>query len=265
MIAILKWALWRRRWFIFWWALGVMSYMALVLLAYPSFRGQAATLNNSLNQLPQAVRSLVADTNNFLSPIGYMSSNVYYLLLPLLFGILTIGLGSSLLARDEADHTLELVLSRPISRGRVLVARALAGLVITAAVLVATIIATVLFAWMINLGISYLRLAAVTLMAARMALIFGALAFMLAAFGRMGRVISVGVPTLLFVVSYLFTSLAGTVHWLKWPAKLLPYQYFHPSEILAGNYNWPDAFGMVATILVLGIISYLAFRKRDIA
>lgn len=265
MIPIIIWTLRRRRWYIFWWVLGVSAYMALVVLAYPPFRDQAATLNESLNQLPEALRSLVADTNNFLSPIGYMSSNAYYLVLPLIFGILTIGLGSSLLARDESNHTLELVLSRPVSRGQVLAARALAGLAIVASVLVVTALVTIATAWAIDLKIPYLHLAAATVFAARLALIFGALAFLLAAIGRVGRAASIGVPTLLFAASYLFTSLSGAVHWLRWPAKLLPYHYYHPADVLDGHYHWPEAFGMVGTVVVLGLLSYLAFRRRDIS
>jgi len=264
MMPIFMWTLWRRRWSIFWWSLGVAAYMALIIAVYPSFRDQSAALNNSLNQLPQTVKSLVADTDNFLSPVGYMSSNAYYLMLPIIFGVLGIGLGSSLLAKDEQDHTLELVLSRPVSRGTLLAGRVLAGMAIVFIVAAATSLVTILFAWFANLGIPYLHLAETTGMAALLTLIFASLVFALTAFGKSARIMSTGLPTLLLIASYLFTSLSGTVGWLKWPSRLLPYHYYHPAEILTGSSDWHEALGMTIAVLVFAALSYIGFRRRDI-
>lgn len=265
MIPIIRWGLWQRRWFIFWWAVGVAAYMMLVVFVYPSFRDQAASLNHSLNQLPQAVKSLIADTGNYLSPVGYMSSNAYYLMLPIIFSVLSIGLGSSLIAHEEQDHTLELVLSRPVSRGKVLIGRAITGICIMLSVMLATAAVTILSAWAIGLHIPLVRLLLATAMAARMALVFGALAFMLSAFGKAARAASIGIATLALISGYLFASLSGTVHWLSWPAKLLPYHYYHPSEILNGNSNWNNAVGMIIVVLIFGVLSYIGFRRRDIS
>jgi ABC-2 type transport system permease protein len=265
MIPIISQTLWQKRWFVFWWAIGMAAYMALVVIAYPPFRDQAATLNDTFNQLPATVKSLVADTNNFFSPAGYMSANAYYLMLPIVFSVLSIGLGSSLIARDEQDHTIELILSRPVARGTLLLGRAFAGLAIVVAVMLFTAVVTIGFAALVNLHIPLVRLLLATALGARISLIFGALAFMFTAFGKATRVASIGVSTLLLIASYLFTSLSGTVHWLRWPAKLLPYNYYHPAEVLNGTLHWHESVGMIATVLVFGILSYVGFRRRDIS
>ncbi len=265
MIPILTRTLWQRRWYILWWSVGVAAYMALVVGVYPPFRDQAATLNHTFSSLPQAAKSLIADTNNFFSPEGYLSANAYYLMLPIIFGIVCIGLGSSLLARDEQDHTLELLLSRPVSRGRVLVARALAGLCILAVIALSTSAATMVLAWLVKLHIPLAWLAEATVMSAGLALIFGALAFMFTALGRGARAASVGIATLLLFASYLFTSLSGTVHWLSWPAKLLPYNYYHPTDVLAGKGNWNEAIIILVVVILFGAVSYIGFRRRDIS
>lgn len=256
----------QRKWFIFWWTVGIVAYMALVIAVYPSFRHQAAALNDSLNQLPDTVKSLVSDTGNFLSPVGYLSSNAHYLLLPLLFGVLAIGLGSSLLAKDEQAHTLELILSRPVRRSTVLFGKAVAGAAIVAGVALAASIATMILSWAVNLELSLWRVGAATMMSAFLALLFGVVAYTFTAFGRAARLASVGTATLLFAASYLFTSLAGTVRWLRWPAKLLPYNYYHPAEILGGTNNGGfTALGFAAIIAVLCVAAWVGFRRRDIA
>lgn len=265
MMPVIARTLWQRRWYIFWWSVGIAAYMALVIGAYPPFRDQAATLNKTFSSLPQAAKSLIADTNNFFSPEGYLSANAYYLLLPILFGIVCIGLGSSLLARDEQNHTLELILSRPISRGKVLAARAITGLCALAVIVLATTLATVIFARLVNIHISLARLAEATVMSAGLALMFGALAFMFTAIGKSARAASVGIATLLLIASYLFTSLSGTVHWLRWPAKLLPYNYYHPTDILAGKSNWHEVIIILVVVILFGAVSYIGFRRRDIS
>jgi hypothetical protein len=131
--------------------------------------------------------------------------------------------------------------------------------------ILATTVATLVFAWLINLDIPFVWLAAATGTAALVTLVFGALAFMLTAMCRAARAASVGIATLLLIGSYLFTSLSGTVTWLRWPARLLPYHYYHPADILAGNYHWPEAIGMLAVIVIFGAVSYIGFRRRDIS
>src|SRR5689334_7372645 len=127
---ILKWTIWQRRWSIIWWCIGILAFVALELGVYPSIRSQAGELNQTLHHLPDSVKSLFGLTEDPFSPIGYLNSRLYYLLLPLMLSILAIGLGSSLIAREEGDGTLELLLARPISRGRLLLAKAFAGFMV---------------------------------------------------------------------------------------------------------------------------------------
>ena len=239
--------------------------MALTIAAYPPFRDEAASLNASLEQLPDVVKSLVSDTGDFFSPAGYMSSQVYYLVLPIVLAILAIGLGSSLLARDEESHTLELLLSRPVSRGRVLAAKALVGLCVLGIVTAVTLVTTLIGAGMINLGLAVQDIVNATLMAALLALLFGALAFMLTAMGSALRAASIGLSALVMLGSYLMTSLSSTVAWMETPSKFLPYHYYHPADLLAGDFIARDAIGLGAVAVAFGIISYVAFRRRDIA
>ena len=84
MRAVLSWTIWQRRWSWLFWTLGVCAFIVLSLSFYASFRGQAAQLNEVLNNLPQTARSLFTDNADFLSPEGFLSARLYYLLLPLL-------------------------------------------------------------------------------------------------------------------------------------------------------------------------------------
>jgi len=255
-----------RKWSTIWWIVGIGAFIALVMAIYPSFRDSSAQLDKSLQNIPASARNLFTDTSDFLSPVGYLSSQCYYLIVPLLFSFLAIGLGSSLLARDEQNKTLELLLARPVSRSRLLLSKAAAGLIILIVVgLVTAVLGAVLVHFIDFPGVRALGVFFVTLMCLDFALLFGALAFALTAFGRFGRGMAIGLSTLLALAGYIFSSLDKTVAWLTWPARFLPFHYYHPADMLrSGRLTGPEALGMLIVSVILFLLALLAFRRRDI-
>lgn len=264
MKPILTWTLWQRRASIVWWSLGVAFFVVLTLAFYASFRDQAAQLNQVLDRLPSAARSLFAgDNSSLLSPEGFLNARLYYLMLPLLLGILAIGLGSSLVAKEEDDGTLELLLARPVSRARLLAAKALAGFFIVAAVSLVALVTTLIVCRLVQLNEPVSRIILANFLCLLLSLLFGAIAFCLTTIGR-ARSWSIGLSVLIALGGYIIASLESTVHWLHQPAKILPYHYYRPNDILQGNFVWQNAVGFLAAIAALGFISWLAFRQRDL-
>ncbi|MBI4034468.1 ABC transporter permease subunit [Candidatus Saccharibacteria bacterium] len=263
MMAIVKWTLWQRRWAIFWWSLGIAVLIVLNIGLYPSFHDQSA-LNQQLQSLPEAARSLFSDTSDFFSPQGYLSSQIFYLMLPLLLGILTIGLGSSLVAKEEDSGTLELLLSRPVSRGKLLAAKAFSGLLIALIVAAVALISSLVMAKAVNIGVPLPNIVMATATTAVLAILFGALALTITTLGRSARLASLGLTALVALGSYIVTSLSNIAGWLDWPSRLLPYHYFKPGDILYGQYHWPNLIGLLAAVAVLMFIAWRAFRRRDL-
>jgi ABC-2 type transport system permease protein len=265
MLALVRTELMRRKWSIMWWTIGVVGYISIVILVYQTFRGSSAQLDASLKNIPASARELFTDTSSFLSPVGYLSSQAYYLLMPLLFSCLAIGLGASLIAGEERDHTIELLLSRPISRAKLLVGKALAGLGILLFVgLISAIVASIEAALVKFSGVHAVDVFLVTLMSLLMSAVLGAIAFALTLFGRFGRSSGIGIAALIGLASYLFSSLDKTVHWLSWPAKILPFHYYHPADILRGHFAAWTAICYCLAVLILCFAGYLGFRRRDI-
>ncbi|MGH7194001.1 MAG: ABC transporter permease, partial [Candidatus Saccharimonadales bacterium] len=229
MLPIVRWTLWQRRWSIFWWIIGIISLVVVTLAFYPTIRDQAAQLNKSFGGLSNSALALFGGTD-FFSPVGYLNSQLIYLMLPLLLAILGIGLGSSLIGREEADGTIELLLGRPVSRTRLLVAKALAG---GLNLLVVTVIGSaviMLMAQVVNIGIPLGDIAAACFACFMLVLTFSGLAFLLSATGR-GRAAALGISVVYALGGYIIGSLAMTVHWLKNPSLVFPYHYYRSADI----------------------------------
>lgn len=267
MIPIIRWTLWERRWFMLWWAVGISAFMIINLVFYPTFRDQAAQLNEALSHLPPAAKSLFAGSGSFSisTPEDFLSGRVFYLMLPLLLSILSIIVGSSLISKEENSGTLELLISRPVSRGRLIAAKALAGVTILAVISLAALIATLVVGQLVDINVSVVNIEVATLAAAILSLVFGSIAFAITTLGHSARAASAGAAAFVALASYIIVSLAAVVGWLEWPSKVLPHNYYRPSDILYGNYGWRNTLGLLIISLILGIVAWWAFRRRDIA
>lgn len=264
MSALIKWTLWQRRWAIFWWAVGVLIFIVLNLAFYPSVRDQTSQLNQSFNQVPESAKVFISDTGDFFSPQGYLSSQVFYLMLPMLLTILAVNLGSSLIAKEENDGTLELLLSRPITRLKLLAAKAAAGILILLIVGLIALVSIVILSWLVDINVGLGDIARASLMSIILALLFGAISFFVTTLGRTARLASIGIAVLVALGGYIISSLASIVSWMQWPAKVMPYHYYRPGDILGGHFSLPNALGILGVTIVLGILSWIAFRRRDI-
>src|SRR3989344_2857777 len=264
MIPIIKWTLWQRRWSTIWWCIGITAFITLELSVYSSIRGQADQLNEALKSLPDTVRSLFGSQDLF-SPVGYLNSRVFYLLLPLMLSVLTIGLGSSLIAREESDGTLELLLGRPISRGKLVLSKLISGLIIVIAVALVALVVMLILVKIVDLDVPLSNVAVAALLASLLSLLFGTLAFAIASLGRFGRGASIGLASLIGLGGYIISSLESSVNWLGYPAKALPYHYYNPTAALNGDRPWMVTGVYSLIILVLCLIAWLALRRRDIS
>lgn len=263
MAPVIKWTLWQRRWSTFWWCVGIVGLIVLTLALYPTIRDQAAQLNKSFGSLSHSTLALFGGTD-FFSPVGYLNSQLIYFTVPLLLAILSIGLGNSLIGREEADTTLEALLARPVSRTRLLNAKAFAGILNLFFVTLVGTAATILLAKLVNMGIPLGFIGEACFACFMLVLTFGAVAFLLSATGR-GRAASLGIAVVYAIGGYIIGSLSSTVHWLKDPSLIFPYHYYRTADILRGTFDWSSIFFFAAFTVGCGILAWLSFRRRDLS
>jgi ABC-2 type transport system permease protein len=246
-----------------WWSIGVFAMVLINMIFYPSFKDQAETLQKSFDNLPDAAVQLFGGSTDFFSAIGFLNSQIFFLTLPLVLGILAIGLGSSLIGKDEQDLTIESLLARPVPRSKLLLAKASAGLIILTVVSLAGLVTIILTAWFVDLAVPAKLMFLANLACFLLVLSFGAVAFLLSSIGR-ARGAGIGIATFVAFGGYLISSLAGTVSWLEVPAKAFPFHYYQPEAILRQTFSWNNLYFFIGVILICAIASWFSFRRRDI-
>ncbi len=263
MKSILSWTLGMRKRGTIGWSIGVAALVFINMIFYPSFKNDAEELQKSFENLPEAALGLLGGSNDFFSPIGFLNSQIYFLMLPLLLIILAINLGSNLLAREEQDGTIELLLARPVSRSRLLLGKAAAGCVILFVVSVVGLLATLVVGKAVGLEVAATSIIAASFACFLLALSIGAIAFCLSAFGK-ARKASYGIAAIAALGGYLVVSLAGTVDWLAGPSRVFPFHYYQSESILRGDYNWLNILFFVGVIMAAWLLARRAFNNRDI-
>ena len=263
MNSIIKWTIQQRKLSIIWWCLGMTFFVFLTLIFYPSFKQDAAELEKTFENIPDAALQLLGGSTDFFSPIGYINSQIYFIMLPLLLGIVAIGQGSSIVAKEEQDKTIEGLLARPVSRSKLLLSKAFSAIAILTIITAVSHLAIVIVASIVSLDVSIYAMTQATFVCYLMCLSFGSVAFLLTATGK-AKGASVGVATFIAFGGYIIASLAGTVSWLSAPSKLFPFNYYNPEAILRGSFNWNNIWYFVGVTVLCGILSWLAFRRRDI-
>lgn len=260
---IVKFELKNRQLSILCWAIGIVFMIILTLGFYPSFKEQSVQLQKAFTNIPDSALSLLSDTHDFFSPVGYLSSQLFYAVLPMILGILGISLGSTLLAKEEKDSTIELILSRPISRTKLLFSKLMSGGLILSIIGSVLTLSLIIIVTVVDIEVSRRNIALTSAVCLLMTATFAMIAFLISVTGRT-RVASIGIATMYALGGYIIGSLSGVVGWLKWPAKIFAFTYYKPAELLTSSYNWANTLFFIAIILFCGVISWIIFYRRDL-
>lgn len=263
MIAVLLWELSRRKMFTFWWTIGVTGLVSLTVLSYLAVKDQAQEFNQAFGELSDSAGSFFGG-NDLFSPVGYLSSQIYFITLPILLLILVLTLVSSLMNRDENDTTVELTLARPISRRRLLLAKAMAGTIIAAIVYVVSYVVTALCVALVDIDISQANILLTHTLSFVFSLSFGVIMFALIAVSRLTKKVAGFVAIFVSFGGYILSSLAGVVDQFKDLVKIFPYYYYDTEEMLRGNVETGLVVYLVAVVVLSVVIAAVGYSRRDI-
>lgn len=263
MNAVIMWELKRRRWFVLWWTIGIAALIAITVLAYKAIGHDAAKLNSSFDSISSSAGGFFGGSD-FFSPIGYLSSQIYYILLPIMIIIMATTLASGLMNRDENDSTVEYTLARAMSRRRLLLAKAIVGLVVITAVCALTYAVTVATVQFAGIHIGQWDLLVTHVLSFAFSASFGVIAFALMAASQLTRKVATSVAIILAFGGYVVSSLAGLVHWLETPAKFMPYHYYDTVGLLGGHVGRGLIIYIVGITILAAIVATVGYSRRDI-
>jgi ABC-2 type transport system permease protein len=248
-----------------WWVVGSVLYALVIVATFPSVRGQDE-LNQLMEDYPPELLALFAGgetTFDLTSAADYLNSQLFALVVPLLLVILAVGFGASTIAGEEERGTLELVMSYPLPRSRVVLEKAcvLAALVVVLAA--ATYLATFGLGLAFDVEVTLANVVVSFVGQVLLGVAFGLLALAVGAY-RGSRGLAIAVAAGVAGASYLLGSLAPVVSWLE-PAKWIsPFYYATGENPLANGIPAWHLLVLVASCGTALAAAVTFFVRRDL-
>jgi ABC-type transport system involved in multi-copper enzyme maturation permease subunit len=244
-------------------AAGLVALMLVATSTYEAFGG-AQVLSQFVNRMPRGMRTMLGG-ENLLTPAGYFSTIFFHPLLLVFQGGAAIALVTRL-AQDVETHAVELLLSRPVTRVELALARYLAALAGVAAVIACGAVAF--------LCGRALTPAVQELEAMRVIATFGYDLLLWAAITSVGFVATclssargqaVSWAVGFAALSYLVNVIGQLWKPMDAARRASVFYYFRPGMALAGSPPPAGYLALLAGVAVAGVLLGLyAFRRRDI-
>lgn len=246
----------------FWWSVALALTVVATVAFWPAFRG-ASGISQAIDTLPGPVVEAFG-LQDFGSPAGFLRGNLYELLVPLLFSVAAVALVNGQTASDEAAGRLELMLSQPVERGTLFLARVASCLIALGSVVGVTIIVQLAMDTIADVAVAPDYIVATAVLCGLLALFFGSVSYLIACLRpRPSLVLATGIG--LTLAGYLVGALFEISTVLSAWKVISPWQW-----ALGGNpLEQPTDAWRFAILIVLGVvlaaIGTIVVGRRDVA
>jgi ABC-2 type transport system permease protein len=251
------------RWPTFWVSLGCGAMTAYFAILFPTYKS-IIDLNSILEKMGPAAKLLGASMGDASTLIGFLHIELFSMILPAAMVAFAAGAASGFTAGEESRGTIDMLLSYPVSRTRLVLEKSVA---IVLACIVAAAVTGVLAIIGARISSSDLPpgpLAAALTMMTLLGLAFGAMAlFISATTGNRGA--SIGIVVALMIAMYLVDALANIVDGLNTIRPLSLFKYYTGGDPLRNGLNVGDAAVLAVVAGVFLILAVVAFERRDLA
>jgi ABC-2 type transport system permease protein len=242
------------------WMLGFAGVAALYTSSYAILDPE--TIQGALTGIPAEIIEAMGWAN-MGTPTGYLGSTVFGIVGPILMVVFAIGMGSRLIAGDEESGTLEVIVSHPVTRTRLLVERSIA-LVLVCLAAAAVVLATVLLVGsLVGLDAPVGPVVAASANLGLLGVAIGALAILVGGLtGRRALVMAVG--AVVAVVGYAgstFLVMAEGLEWLRW---ISLFHYYDGPGVLESGPNLAYSAVLVAVAVAAVALGSVGFARRDL-
>lgn len=245
------------------WVSGIVLLIAIQVSVYPTIRDSRKGWSDLTEQFPEAFRKIFR-MEDYTSPSGYLSTELFSFMIPLIFIGLTTTWAARSASEEEENGTADILMSLPVSRTSILATRLVSMLGVVGILVITSTGALVLGTQLVNMDVGFARIFEASLACGLLSLPFGGISVVLAAMtGRRG--VGLGGGLGMAITMFVLYSLAPLVSFFE---ALLPANPFEWTIGQSPLVNGIDAGWTLLTIsvsAVLSAVSFYFFQRRDIA
>jgi ABC-2 type transport system permease protein len=241
---------------------GYVMFLVMGVLLGPMYRLMDVTLRNFADRLPETLLALVGH-GDMRTAEGFFQVETFSMTAPIAVIAVTVVMAARALAGEEARRTMGLLLANPIPRSRVVVSKAIAMVVAAGSVGFATFAGVAIGSLLGGLGMNTADIAATSLLATLLGLVFGGLALALgAATGRttIATYGAGGVALAMYLANAFLPLDAALAGYARWS----PFYYYLGGDPLNTGMQWPNGALLAGLFVGLVGLSVVLFGHRDL-
>jgi ABC-2 type transport system permease protein len=252
------------RWPTFWVAISLAIGGGYFTALYPTYT-QAFDLEEMMSKMPESIKALIGGMDMDLSTAtGFLNVELFPLILPALLAGFAVALCSGFTAGEEARGTIDVLLSYPVPRWRMVLDK-MAALVISLFVSAAVMLVGIqIGAVASDSPVDLDKIAAGLFLAVILSLAFGTMALAIAAWSG-NRGAAAGIPIGLMVVMYLVQTLSANIESLRTINPLSLFHYYLGHNVLKYGLDWGDVVVLAAVAVAFLAAALVFFERRDLA
>ncbi len=245
------------------WAVATVFLVISAMSEYSASMESVGGYNEMLSKMPESIQKLLGVGSLDLSlAVHYYGVLIIYISLIASFHAIITGAG--VISKEERDKTAEFLLTKPITRQRILTEKILASLtlvVLLNIVIMVSSFATVgAFAKNQNYVTDLIKLNLSMLVLSIIFMSLGCLSASVFSKAKQSQAVSSGIILTMFIMSIMVDMLPGT-DFLRW---FTIFQYFDAKDII--NNNMCSAYVIISVVIFIASIAgtYINYKKRDI-
>ena len=245
------------------WAITLIGLVCLEMAIYPTIAKSGAAFQQFIDAYPDAIKKIFR-MQDYVSPEGFLSTELYSMMVPLVLIAVGASWGASATAQEEDKGTADILFTLPISRVRILLAKMAAAVSAVVFLSFLTMANILVLTPAVDMSISAQALLAGTLSSIGIGLFFTSIAFFVGSFSS-HKGVALGAATGISLIFFVMYSVAGMVNSLD------AIEPFNPMEWgLGGNplFNGIDVAGLIKLFgvsLLFFIGAHLKFDRKDIS
>ncbi|PET68315.1 ABC transporter permease [Bacillus sp. AFS001701] len=245
------------------WTASLMAIVVFFLSLFPAIAKDYVEFSKVLEGYPEGVRkALGLEIESFGNVLGFYSYVFIYI--SLCGAIQAMILGTSIVSKEVREKTADFLLTKPVTRTKVMTSKIFAGFVSLAITNVFYLVATIMMAQYVktaDYSSKSIILLTVSLFITQL-LFFGIGILISVVFPKIKAVLSI---SLAIVFGFFVVGMVVATDESNAKRFLSPFKYFEPKYIIAhSKFESNFLFASVGIILVSIIASYMIYKKRDI-
>ena len=255
-----------KKWTILVYCLAVIIFLWMYIALIPSFQKAVGTLNQYLKSFPQSfLKAFGIEANSFTTFEGYISSEQYSFVWPILLIALVVSMANSFLAGETEKGTIGILLSQPISRIKIFLEKFIGGISYLTIFVAVSVLSIFPLAEAYNVSYKSERFLKLALIGFVFGLaVFGLSMLFSAIFSEKSKVTFtlVGILIGMYVLN-IVSGLKENLNHLKYFSF---FYYFKPPDILVYNKisHW-TLLVFLGTFFITSALALIWFKKRDVA